>query len=205
MCSWLQWSVCVFKCVLKCRWWWPDSIYYSWRAGWDFFLLCVGCKKTLYALHQAFSALNETICGAEMCVRCSNAIWHMLRLRIEIKNSWWVIMTMSSSSSPLGMNNGISASERIFFSTAFHRDACSIFWGFFLMVGVCCYYVHHSIVSCNDQLVCYLFCLSSRIHILWAVLQCIIITGQSNGSFPLKKKTVRNAKRWRSFYSNVFV
>lgn len=115
MCSWLQWSVCVFKCVLKCRWWWPDSIYYSWRAGWDFFLLCVGCKKTLYALHQAFSALNETICGAEMCVRCSNAIWHMLRLRIEIKNSWWVIMTMSSSSSPLGMNHGISASERIFF------------------------------------------------------------------------------------------
>lgn len=52
-----------------------------------FFLLCVGCKKTLDALHQAFSALNETICGAEMCVRCSNAIWHMLRLRIEIKNS----------------------------------------------------------------------------------------------------------------------
>lgn len=40
------------------------------------FLLCVRCKKTLSALHQAFSALNETICGAEMCVRHSNAIWH---------------------------------------------------------------------------------------------------------------------------------
>lgn len=187
MCSWLQWSVCVFKCVLKCRWWWPDSIYYSWRAGWDFFLLCVGCKKTLYALHQAFSALNETICGAEMCVRCSNAIWHMLRLRIEIKNSWWVIMTMSSSSSPLGMNNGISASERIFFRPP-STEMLVQYFEVFLMVGVCCYYVHHSIMSCNDQLVCYLFCLSSRIHILWAVLQCIFITGQSNGSFPLKKK-----------------
>lgn len=41
----------------------------------------------------------------------------MPRLRIEIENSWWVIMTMSSSSSssPFGMNNGISASERNFF------------------------------------------------------------------------------------------
>lgn len=130
MCSWLQWSVCVQVCTqMQMMMTWQHLLLLEGRLR--FFLLCVGCKKTLYALHQAFSALNETICGAEMCVRCSNAIWHMLRLRIEIKNSWWVIMTMSSSSSPLGMNNGISASERIFFSTAFHRDACSIFWGFF--------------------------------------------------------------------------
>lgn len=42
---------------------------------------------TVRSLHQALSTLNEAICGVEMCVRRSNAIWHMLCLRMAIENS----------------------------------------------------------------------------------------------------------------------
>lgn len=55
--------------------------------------------------------------------------------------------------------------EKDFFSDRLPQRCLFNILRFFLMVGVC-YYVHHSIMSCNDQLVCYLFCLSSRIHIL---------------------------------------
>lgn len=158
MCSWLQWSVCVQVWTqMQMMMTWQHLLLLEGRLG---FFCCVSDVRKHFPLYTRPSLHWMRPSVVRRCVSDTVMPYGtMPRLRIEIENSWWVIMTMSSSSSsssPFGMNNGISASERSFFFRQPSTEMLVQYFEGFLMVGVCCYYVHHSIVSYNGQLVCFL-------------------------------------------------